>query len=243
MYVPEAILFDLDDTIITWTTPGDVVWQNICRFYAPSVEGLFDAIRRAREWYWSDEERHRLGRNDLLRARREVIRLAFSFLGIDSTDLADRIADAYSAEREESASLVPGAISTLDRLKKQDIRLALVTNGGVEIQRGKINKFALEPFFDFILVEGEFGTGKPDFRVFNHVLKILNVRAGDAWMVGDDLKRDIAPCLSLGIYTVWVNGQYAGLTSEGPKPDRIIRNISELDGFVQAAPYCISESG
>ena len=108
--------------------------------------------------------------------------------------------------------------------------MALVTNGGSDMQRGKIKRFGLGPFFDFILVEGEFGTGKPDIRVFNHVLKTLDVRAEYAWMVGDDLKRDIVPCLYLGIHTIWVDGGGAGLTPGGPKPDRIIQSISELDG-------------
>jgi putative hydrolase of the HAD superfamily len=227
--MPQAILFDLDDTIITWNTPGDTVWKDLCRRYAAGAEGLFDAICRARDWYWSDEERHRRGRNSLFEARREVVRLAFSYLGIGSTALADRIADAYSADREETASLVPDAIDTLKQIKSRGIRLALVTNGESAIQRGKIERFGLEPFFDFILIEGEFGAGKPDPRVFTYSLKKLNAGPADAWMVGDDLKRDIAPCVSLGIYAVWVDGRGTGLSSGTPRPDRIIKNISELN--------------
>jgi putative hydrolase of the HAD superfamily len=126
--------------------------------------------------------------------------------------------------------LVPDVISTLERLKKRGIHLALVTNGESLLQRRKIERFRLEPFFDHILVEGEFGAGKPDIRVFNHVLKTLNFRAADAWMVGDDLKRDIAPCISLGIYTIWVDGKGTGLASGSPNPDRIIKTVSELGG-------------
>lgn len=232
--MPEAIFFDLDDTLIAWETTPDEAWRGICESYAPGIDGfepdrLFEAIRRASDWYWSDEARHRRGRHNLPEARREVVRLAFNNLGIGPSTLADEIADTYSNDRERVTCLVPGATDTLTRLRKSGIRLALVTNGGAVIQRGKIERFGLEPFFDFILVEGEFGIGKPDTRVFNHVLKTLDVRAGDAWMVGDDLKRDIAPCVSLGIYTVWVDGKGNEPSPGAVKPDRIIKTISELD--------------
>ena len=236
--MPQAILFDMDDTIITWETPPEEVWDTLCRRYATEADSLepaklFKSIDWARDWYWGDSGRHRAGRIDLLEARREVVRIAFARLNINAPQLADKIADAYSADREKNACLVPGAITTLKNLRKRDIRLALVTNGGSEMQRAKIQKFKLAPFFDNILIEGEFGCGKPDERVFLHTLDKLNVPAADAWMVGDDLERDISPCLALGIYSLWVDGKGKGLPSSGrTRPDGIIRNISEIPGLI-----------
>ena len=236
--MPQAIIFDMDDTIITWETPPDVVWDALCRRYAPEADGLeavklFKEIGQSRDWYWSDLDRHRAGRLDLLEARREVVRMAFTRLNIDAPQLAEKIADAYSADRENTSSLVPGAIATLEGLRKRDIRLALVTNGGSDMQRAKIQKFKLTPFFDNILIEGEFGCGKPDERVFLHTLEKLNVPPADAWMVGDDLERDISPCRALGIYALWVDGRRKGLPFSGQtRPDGIILNISEIPGLI-----------
>lgn len=226
----------MDDTIITWVIPPDAVWDALCRRYAREADGLepeklFEAIGRARDWYWSDLSRHRTGRLNLHEARREVIRLAFTSLNIDNPELADKIADDYSADREKTSSLVTGAIATLEGLRKRGIRLALVTNGGSEMQRAKIKKFGLAPFFENILIEGEFGCGKPDERVFLHTLEKLNVPPADAWMVGDDLERDIFPCRVLGIYTLWVDGRGKGDPGQ-VQPDGIIRNISEIPGLI-----------
>jgi putative hydrolase of the HAD superfamily len=155
--------------------------------------------------------------------------MAFTRLGRDDLELADKIADAFSAEREATSSLVPGAVDTLESLRKRGIRLALITNGGSEMQRAKIQKFGLAPFFDNILVEGEFGCGKPDEAVFLHSLEKLKVSPSDAWMVGDDLERDIAPCLPLGIFSIWVDWKGTGLPSSVKvEPDKIVRNIGEL---------------
>ena len=230
--VPKAIIFDLDDTIISYDSVTEQVWKDVCRRYASGVNGLdaeslYQAIGRAREWYWADPERHRLGRLNLFSARREVLKLALSYLDFDLPDLANKIADTFSIERDEAAFLFPGAVDTLTFLKQNGRRLALITNGAM--QRAKLHRFGLEPFFDSILIEGEFGCGKPDSRVFTHTLQKLAINAADAWMVGDDLGRDLAPCKPLGIYTVWVDWKGAGLPSSGKvKPDKIIANISEL---------------
>jgi putative hydrolase of the HAD superfamily len=232
--VPKAIIFDLDDTIIAYDTVTEQVWDNVCRRFASEVdslkaESLYNAIGQAREWYWADPERSHLGRINLFKARREIVSLAFSYLHIDSPELANRIADAFSIEREEAVYIIPEAIDTLTHLRKKGVRLALITNGASEMQRAKILRFGLEPFFDSILIEGEFGSGKPDSRVFTHTLEKLNIGAADAWMVGDDLGRDIAPCQPLGIFSVWVDWRGTGLPPSGKvEPDKIIRHIGEL---------------
>jgi hypothetical protein len=42
---------------------------------------LYAAVSRSREWFWSDAERHRAGRNDLRLARRHIVRRAFEYHG------------------------------------------------------------------------------------------------------------------------------------------------------------------
>lgn len=228
----------MDDTIILWETPYKTVWESAIRRYKPKLgdlttEKLYDTIRSVSDWYWSDSERHRLGRLDLPQARREISRLAFERLGRNDLELAENIADLYSFEREQSGTIAAGTTGTLGNLRQRGIRLAMVTNGGAEIQRAKIEKFNLAPFFDYILIEGEFGCGKPDERVFRHAMDKLNVLPSDTWMVGNDLEFDIAPCDSLGIYSLWVDAKGNGLPADAKvRPDGIIRSISEIPGLL-----------
>jgi putative hydrolase of the HAD superfamily len=232
--VPRAIFFDLDSTIITWPVPYDTAWETLCRKYAPEAddinpERLIEVFNEMRKWYWSDPERFRKGRLNLLEARREIIRMSFTRLKLNDMTLADKIADAYSADRDETVALVPKAIETLKRLRNMGLKLAMITNGGSEMQRPKIEKFKLTPYFDNILIEGEFGRGKPDEQVFLHTMQKLNVTAADAWMVGDDLEFDIAPCRTLGIYSLWVDERGRGIPAkDGARPDRIISSIAVI---------------
>ena len=54
------------------------------------------------------------------------------------------------------------------------------------MQRGKIQRFGLEPCFDYILIEEEFGVGKPDERVYLHAIGQLDTHPSKSWMVGDN---------------------------------------------------------
>ena len=231
---PEAILFDLDDTIITADGRTEDLWRELCYQYAKHIDGLegevlFLEVNKARIWYWDDPERHRIKRLNLIKARRELVAFAFSKLGIQNEEVCNSLADSFSAQRQELIKLVPGSIDTLIHFKKSGIAMALVTNGASEFQRPKIERYDLAQFFNYILVEGEFGAGKPDLSVFTHTLDKLGVTPDKAWMVGDDLKRDILGANDAGIFSVWVDWQNTGLTENTPaQPDRIITSISEL---------------
>src|SRR5204862_6898448 len=124
--------------------------------------------------------------------RREIVAAALLNIGIDDTPLAANIADAFSVARDTAICLFPDAVPTLERLRDLGVRLALITNGRSEDQRAKIERFALAPWFEFILIEGEFGCGKPDVRVYQHALTQLRLPPGEVWMVGDNLEWDVA---------------------------------------------------
>jgi putative hydrolase of the HAD superfamily len=190
---------------------------------------VYDAIERAREWYWADPDRHRVGRLDLAAARREVVRIALRDLGADDSILAQLIGDTYHDLRDAGLQPFADAIDTVRWLRSRGCRLALLTNGSGALQRGKITRFGLADLFHTILIEGEVGFGKPDPRVYARALDSLEVAAADTWMVGDNLEWDVAEPQRQGIYGIWIDVWGRGLPPRHPvRPDRIIRRLSEL---------------
>ena len=157
-----------------------------------------------------------------------LVSSAFSRLGVDLPQLAGEMAVAYSECRDEGPRLYAGGIETLRHLREDGARLALVPNGDGQGQRAKIDRFGLGPLFDYIQIEGEFGVGKPDQRVYLNVLRQLDVRPQEAWMVGDNLEWEVAAPQRLGIFGIWFNPWTSGLPSESTvHPDRIIRALPE----------------
>jgi putative hydrolase of the HAD superfamily len=232
--LPKAILFDMDDTILAYSHNTDCSWQVVCSRFTSRMgnvkpEVLVNAIKANATLYWSDPEQHRTGRLHLDIARQQIVARALRQLGVDDLSLAYDISLAYAVQREEAIEPFPGAIDTLLTLRERGVQLALLTNGSAEIQRRRIERHQLIPLFDYILIEGEFGVGKPDERVYLHALDQLKVLSHEAWMVGDNLEWEVAIPQRLGMFAIWLDVTGAGLPgSSSTHPDRIIRTLPEL---------------
>lgn len=230
---PKAILFDLDDTILCYGSPT-ACWRGVCGTYATQLgdiepDTVLEAIDTYRRWYWSDSERHRRGRLDLMMARREMVAGAFAALNLDNPDLAVTMADAFGLQREVGLKPFEGAVETLCQLRAQGVRLALITNGAAQPQRDKVTQHKLTDYFDCIIIEGEFGCGKPDEKVYLHAMEQLQVAPHETWMVGDNLEWEVEAPQRLGIFSIWMDAMRTGLPKDSAvQPDRIILSITEL---------------
>jgi len=239
--LPTAVFLDLDDTILDDSGTARQCWPEACAIHrdelgAHAPASLLRAIERVRRWFWADAERHRVGRLDLDSARVQVIGMALAELGAENPALAARIAVTYGALRDRDMRLLDGAIETVRWLRESGCRLALLTNGAGPAQRRKIERFALAPLFDLVLIEGELGFGKPDVRVYHRALEGLNVAPKEAWMVGDNLDWDVVPPQALGIHGIWIDGRGKGVPADhAARPDRIVRQLAELRPFPGAA--------
>jgi len=232
--LPRAVLLDLDDTILDDSGNVSSCWLEACVAHRSAMGGLdpvsvYEAIERIRGWYWSDPERHRVGRLDLAVARREVVQLSLADIGADDPDLARKIGDKYHALRDAGIQPFAGAIATVRWLRDSGCRLALLTNGSSGAQRSKVARFGLAELFDLILIEGELGFGKPDPRIYTRALDEIGVSPSEAWMVGDNLEWDVAPPQRQGILGIWVDVRGTGVPpGHRVRPDWIIRRLSDV---------------
>ena len=111
--LPQAIIFDLDDTILDDSSQVEPCWQEACGEAAARLAGLDEvalraAIKREADWYWSDPGRHREGRLDLRAASAGIVARALSGMGFDQPDLARKTSDRYRDLRDERLCLGEG---------------------------------------------------------------------------------------------------------------------------------------
>jgi putative hydrolase of the HAD superfamily len=177
--LPRAMLIDMDDTILSAYGRPEIAWNSVTAEFAGEfaplspqqvAAAIVDSARRF--WATADAE----WRLKLAEARHEVVRAGFAMLAAAGEtalpqDLAIRLADRFTAYREEQMFVFPGAHDAIDALKALGVKLALVTNGAAGIQRAKIERFALAHGFDHIQIEGEHGFGKPDERAYQHAMQ------------------------------------------------------------------------
>ncbi len=234
-----GVLLDLDDTLVAFDAVTDSSWKEVCLEYSTANPGvdpkvLFASIKKVSDRYWSDPDRHRIGRNTLPVARRSVLREAFAAMDLPQAH-ADAMAERYSKVRLDNMYVLPGAHSILDLLHTRGCQLALLTNGDGETQRYKIERFNLARYFDTILIEGELGFGKPDLRMYRLALSALGLSPEQTCMIGDNLNWDVEAPQELGIRAIWIDRKETGLPiGSTVVPHRIIRDISEIPDVFSA---------
>jgi putative hydrolase of the HAD superfamily len=231
------MLIDMDDTILSAYGRPEAAWLQVSGEFptelAPHTAAEFTAaVLASGKQFWTNAEAG--WRLRLTEARRLVVAGAFASLQakkrtIVTDEVIVRIADRFSAWRDEQMQLFPGVHEAIDELKARGVLLALVTNGAAEPQRAKVERFALAHRFDHIQIEGEHGFGKPDEQAYLHAMKTLGVTAKETWMVGDNLEWEVVAPQRLGIYAIWMDAHGDGLPPDSDvKPDRIIRSLDEL---------------
>ena len=239
MPYPKAILFDLDDTIITEGDRATIVLETAEEFaeaFSPhNAIDVADHIEAALNDFWALSpvgRSMRLGSEQwsIRQSREKVISDTLRTIGVNgSSDLTIRFCDRFERLRSLAGREYPGARTTIETLKRVGVKLALVTNGPADYQRAKIERFSLAPLFDHIQIEGEHGFGKPDEKAYLHAMSALGVSPHETWMVGDNLEWEVVAPQRLGIYAVWHDHRGTGLPSNSVvRPDKIVRQLSEL---------------
>jgi phosphoserine phosphatase len=251
--VPDALLFDLDDTLV----PEEPFAVAAFQATAASVPGIdaarlaVDARAHARavwrsgtawsyckrigisswEGLWCRFEGSSAEMREL-RAwapgfRREAWARALADQGLDDPSLAAELAERFGAERRALCEPFPDT-SLLAGLRERH-RLALVTNGAACLQREKLERSGLAAHFDAVVVSGDLGVGKPDPTVFRHALSLVGAEAGDAVMIGDTVERDVDGAVAAGVRAVWINRS----GHRRPRADLVeIRGLDELPALL-----------
>jgi len=148
-------------------------------------------------------------------------------LDIDDDALAAELAQFFERDRRSRHIVFPETLRVLGELKEH-YKLAMITNGAIDIQRDKINGSNLADFFDPIIISGELGFGKPNPKLFQMALERLSVSPDQTVMIGDSLSRDIAGAHAVGIRTIWLNRFQRTIANHDPTPDLELKDLVTL---------------
>jgi D-lactate dehydrogenase (cytochrome) len=230
----KAIFFDLDDTLLWDQKSVKEAFLATCRLaeerFGIDVNQLEEAVREsARNLYssyetyeftqmiginpfeglWGDflddhEDLKKL-KNIVPSYRRAAWTLGLKKLGINDLDFAAELGERFPQERRRAPFVYEETFEVLDQLKN-NYQLILITNGSPDLQHTKLSLTPeLIPYFDQIVISGDFGKGKPDPSIFEHALAQLSLQKEEVMMVGDNLMTDILGANRAGIKSVWIN--------------------------------------
>ena len=109
----------------------------------------------------------------------------------------------------------------------------MLTNGSPDLQNTKLSITPeLVPYFDQIVISGDFGKGKPDPTIFEHALARMSLNKDEVLMVGDNLMTDILGANRVGIKSVWINRHDKERNEVVPTFE--IKHLEELFAIIEA---------
>ena len=203
----DAVLFDLDDTLIDFQYSrrhGLRAVQKLLPGLAPVPleelelvhdEELHANFLRTLGGSLSDDE-----------ARIERIAGVCRRYGLEPDErTVAEAAVAYAREQQSNVRPVPGVSELLHALRGR-VKIGVITNGPSAQQRAKLERFDIDPSdLDALAISEEVGTTKPDPVIFRHALADLRLPPEQVTMVGDSWDNDVLPALGSGMAAVWLN--------------------------------------
>ena len=230
MQAPQALFFDLDDTLLddhaSVLRSLDLTCQQVLAPALPSLDlqAFFKTYREIADNFWESGE---IRIEDQEASRLMLWREAL--LQFDCNDEAIALAarGAYTRFRDERPIVFEDALPVLQALQGR-YRLALITNGRNVKQRAKLKNAGLDEFFDFVMTSEDFHTGKPDPGIFHHTARQLDVAPEAAWHIGDSQGNDIKGAVNAGLGAVWLNRLAKPRDARHPAPHHEIASLTEL---------------
>ncbi len=211
----QAVVFDLDGTLLdrrrSFLRFARDQWERFPQFLRTVDQGQYVQALITRD-------------GDGYGSRKELFAGTIAQFALPA-DLAVTLLDDYRAGFPSACLLFSDAAQTLARLRGAGLKLGLITNGSVRMQRRKLECLALAPLFDTVLISDAEGISKPDPRIFHRALERLNVDPARSVFVGDHPEVDIAGARAAGMQAVWRRDRGVSLAVQA---DAVIEELGEL---------------
>ncbi|XP_058119159.1 N-acylneuraminate-9-phosphatase-like [Anopheles ziemanni] len=137
---------------------------------------------------------------------------------------------------------IPAEVQTMLQTLRLQYLLGIITNGPTAAQWEKIDRLALNKYFDCILVSSDLPWAKPDRNIFYAACHYLGVPPGQCVMIGDKLETDIQGGIEANLgATVWlplpseqriVGDRTMDDVPEHVRPDAIVDSVLKLPALL-----------
>jgi len=237
----KAVLFDLDQTLIDWTTVEerwedyqfkrvqavyDYTHANVSPLDGVTVEDLFAAFRAAMDAAWQR------GVETLVPPHiRQVLAEALTAVGVPEEKLdLDALLEVYDWQPPKGLRAYPDVLEVLPEFARHGVELGIVTNAShpMTLRDRELAAAGIDDLFPRCRVSAaDVGYLKPHRRIFEQALAELGVAPEEAVFVGDNLNADIRGAQAAGMRAVWRPDGDAPTLPE-IVPDGVIATLHDL---------------
>ena len=232
----DAVLFDVDDTLVATTEFARRARHNAVRamidmgLHMPEVE-LVRELDAVIVEFGSNYDHHL---DKLL--QRVPPR---SWAGVNPALLVSAGVVAYHDTKFRELKPFPDVVPFLRALRDAGLQTGIVTHGLTTKQAEKLIRLGLIPHLgtNSIFISDQVGISKPNPRLFQRALDDLQLTASRTMYVGDNPTNDIQPCRVLGMRTTWSRRAAKpgrGDQSAAAVADHVVDDFRQLAGILRS---------
>jgi HAD superfamily hydrolase (TIGR01549 family) len=144
------------------------------------------------------------------------------------------VEEAYGGFRSDD--LYADALPTLDRLRNDGYRLAIVANQPA-VRADQLRAIGIEA--DVVEMSEALGVAKPQPAFFDRVLELMGAPdPASVAYVGDRVDNDVQPAIAAGMRAVWIRRGPWGVIQQlpdGVRPALVVDGLDELAERIGAA--------
>ncbi len=231
---PEAVLFDLGDTIIETQAYRLEAGVRALLSAASHRNGaaVEDVVNLAREL--NVEFGKRANDSSLEYSQQAFHRMLYGSLGVFFDMPEEEVERLYWDNALEFAP-EPGVADALEAVRATGLTMGVISNASFsgKVLEHELAKHGLLDYFDFLVSTADYGLRKPHPQIFRVGIQKAAVAPEHAWYVGNSLQYDVDGALGVGLTPVWYNR--VGQEGEVPQKALTISLWDEFPPMVQAA--------
>jgi putative hydrolase of the HAD superfamily len=240
----DTIVFDLDDTLISWANPTvgrkDFTRPRVANIHAcltaiglklPPMKDFWLIIDEAIISAWTQAKQ-----TWRIKSFGDILSQVFRGLGLpmDRIDI-NEILRQFDWGPRPGVILFPDTHQVLGELKKRGYKMGLLTNSFLPmwVRDAELESYDLLDYWDARITAADVGYLKPHKKIFLTLLQNLETEAGNAVFVGDRPKNDISGANQVGMVSILMKPDYLHRELAGVTPDHTIGCLNELLPIVE----------
>lgn len=214
MAQPDAILFDLDNTLCTFVDAKQAACDAvISEAGTGSGADLFAYFLRPVHNF--EDHAH--------------ITEYLTDIGVYSPELDSRAGIIYETVKLDTISLYPGVTEALELFRDSGVKIAVVTDAHSTQAHARMKRLDIDRFFEVCITPDMTGKRKPDHTQFLVAMEKLKAESASTWVVGDSMHREIKPGREIGLTTVFARyGEWFHYDLPDVTPHYILEKFSDL---------------
>lgn len=197
-----VLLFDLDDTILSFSKAEEYAIKKVLDYYHIDIsEKNVNLYKDINLKYWHMLERKEITKEELLQRRFKEF---FEVVNCKSDNI-ENANDIYFKYLTSVVFYIDGSVEALKKLKKH-YKIYLITNGVKFVQEKRLSLASdVKELLDGKYISEVIGFPKPTKEYMDYIIKDLKMDKKEMLIIGDSLSSDMALGINHGVDTCWFN--------------------------------------